>query len=164
MSFVARVLHRDDVLLLVSYRDLFVQCWTGAGTAEHVRKMIDVHRRFVDEHGRQATIALSHITSRGISPPDEATRALLPEHSRVVRGVRASATVIEADGFGAAMIRSIVSGLMLLGERETAHQVFSTPRAGLQFLSKHRDPAAGAMPLDEVDGAYARVRAGATSA
>lgn len=158
MSLVARVLHRDDVLLLASYRDLFVQCWTGPGTAEHVRRMIDAHRRFVDDHGRHATVSMSHVTSRGITPPDEATRTLMNEHSRVVRGIRASATVIEAAGFGAAMIRGIVSGLMLLSDRDTVHEVFSTPRAGFQFLLRHRSPSAGPVDLDEIEGAYARMR------
>ena len=152
-----RVLHRDDAVLLAAYRDLFIQRWSGQGTAAQVRHMVETHRRFVVEHGAKRTIALSHVVTASTRPPDDAARAAMNEHTRIMKDVRAVATVIEADGFGAAMIRSIVSGLVLLSRGDAEHQVFSAPQEGLAFLLRHRDPGAPAMALDELVSAYARV-------
>lgn len=159
MSLVPRVVYHDDVLLLASFRDIFIQCWNGPGTAAHMRRMIDAHRAFASDHGPQASVALSHVTVHGVKRPDDETRALMAEHSRAVRGLRASATIIDAHGFGAALVRGIVSGLLLLSERDTAHDVFATPREGFAFLLGRRSLSAAPIELDELDAAYARVRA-----
>lgn len=154
-----RLIHRDDVLLLAAYGDVFFQCWTGEGRAADVKRMFDVHSRFVDEHGKKTTVAISHVLTPSIRPPDEPSRKIMNEHVQLLQGVRAVATVIEADGFAAAMIRGIVAGLVLLTKREVAHGVFSKPRDGLAFVLPHRDPTHGPMDLDTVDAAYARLRA-----
>jgi len=152
-----RVFYRDDIVLLASWRDLFIQRWMGEGTPDHVARMFDSHRRFVQGHPARATVALSHVSTPAIKPPDERSRKLMRDYVAGMKDIRAVATVIDASGFGAAMVRGIVSGLVLLTQRDIVHAVHSTLRDGLTFLVRYRAPGASPVTVDELEGIYASI-------
>jgi hypothetical protein len=127
---------RDDVLHVGSIGPFFFQRWMGTAGAEHVHRMLDAHRAFVREFPARSTIALSHIATQRFSPPDDASRGPMKEHAKLLSTeVRAVTTVIDADGFVAGMVRSIVSGLMLVADRTLEHKVCRSLEDGFAYLA-----------------------------
>ncbi len=154
MSGEATIVHCDDALCIMTWRDFFLYAWTGRGNAGHAQSLLDCHRRYLKDNKSKTTVAMAHIKGPAMIIPDEATRETLREHVRVARDVRAFATVIDGDGFGAAMIRGLVSSLSLLSRRELVREVHRTPRDGLAFLLRERDPSHEPVTLDDVVRVY----------
>ncbi len=133
-----QTIHRDDVLHVGSIGPLFFQRWFAPGQPAHVERMLEAHRAFVARFPHRETVALSHIQSHAFRPPDEGSRRPIREHTKLLGSdVRAVATVIEADGFVASMVRSVVSGLVLIADRRLAHSVFATVDEGLAYVARY---------------------------
>lgn len=133
-----QTIHRDAVLHLGSIGPLFFQRWSAPGQGADVERMLEAHRAFVARFPHRETIALSHIQSHTFRPPDEGSRRPMREHTKLLGSdVRAVATVIEADGFVASMVRSVVSGLVLIADRRLAHSVFASVDEGLEYLARY---------------------------
>lgn len=152
-----RVVYRDDALVIGVWEDLFVQRWVGPGGVASVERMLAEHQRFVRARPARSTVSISHVDGASMRPPDEPSRAVMKEHAHLLsEHVRAVATVIESSGFGSAMIRSVVSGLVLLSRGGLAHQVFGQLTEGLDFVARHRDPAAAPIEVPALEALYRR--------
>jgi hypothetical protein len=152
----AHVLYSDSALQLITWRDLFVQRWIGQGGASHVAHMLEAHLAFTAKHGPKRTISVSHVATTTFKPPDEEARRLMTRHTAEIGPrLRASATVIEMDGFAGAMMRSIIAGLIFVTGHKEPHQVTSTAREGIAFVLRHRHPEAQPIDLDDLMRIYA---------
>ena len=95
-----------------------------------------------------------------MSPPNDATRDKLKEPIPIIRNTRAAVTVIEGKGFGAAIIRGLVSWFALFSKSTVPHEVHSTAREGIEFLLRHRDPKHLQLGIDDVMRTYDRLLRG----
>lgn len=101
-----------------------VAVWVQHTLVEDVAALGDAARRAV--RGPRQPVKLVQIVSATAITPDGAARAALARMLRGLQGtVSHSAIVHEAEGFRAAMVRSIVTGIAALSNPGFPHRVFA---------------------------------------
>lgn len=117
------------------YRGALLYVWRRRATAESCR----VWRRVMYEASRRPRIApgvVLGIVEATSPPPDlEVRNELVQLVADNVNGyIRAGAVVYEGDGFRAAMVRGVTTGLQLLSRHAYPQTVCSSVAAGASFL------------------------------
>ncbi|MBX3271513.1 MAG: hypothetical protein KF729_14705 [Sandaracinaceae bacterium] len=146
--------YRDEGLHCATWGPLFVQRWLADASGEQVETMLELHTAFVEARPLGTTLSVSHVeVTHG--RPDERSRAAMRRHMKLAeRAIGAAATVISCEGFASAMVRSVLSGLVLVTRPKCPHGVFSTTAEGFGFVLEHR-PVAG-VDARSIEEAYRR--------
>lgn len=153
----AEIFYADEAVIVGAWQDVFFQRWRGPGGVASIRSMHRAHERFLKGRPPRTTLSFSHVEGASMKPPEEAGRASMKEHIALLsERARAATTVIESAGFGSAIIRSVVSGLVLVSKRGLPHEVFSSPKEGFDFLLRHRSPAGTGVTAAELEALYRR--------
>ncbi|HEV8323373.1 MAG TPA: hypothetical protein VG389_17285 [Myxococcota bacterium] len=155
--------HRDPVLLVASWHNVFFGYWCGGATVQALR-ILEGHERAL--HARLGErLAVYTIVEPSAMRFDEAARV---EATRVAREmgpkVAGHAQVIDGTGLIAAAARAIVTGVNLLARQPHPARVFSkdgdAARWLVQFVQSAQ-PAATAALLAAVSDVRSRFAAGA---
>lgn len=150
------LLHRDEILTIAAYDHLFLEIWSGLpAKALHQRKLRELHNeRLAKRPGKHALVA---IVEGGATPRlDEEARSEMTERTRATRDRTVALAVVMSDqGFVAAMIRSILAGLLLVQRAPYPHKVFGTLREAASWLA----PLTGSLSAQDIVQACSIVRA-----
>ena len=134
---VVRMLHCDENVALAETGALFVAIWRGSVTRNAFERQRAGLADVVQRHPRGAAfLCLVELTAK---PPDEELRRAASDMVRS-HGKRLTcvATVVEGDGFTAAVHRGAVTGIaMLRFDRKTPMSVFATVREAVMWLRDH---------------------------
>jgi hypothetical protein len=113
--------------------ELFVVCWKGAPTLESTRRLAVHLEKFAASCARP--IGMLVVVDPHAPMPDQATRermaADLKRHDTFTRQI---ALVYQGDGFRAAVLRSIVSGMNLLSKQRAKTGVFAEVSVAAAWL------------------------------
>jgi len=126
---------RDDAHGVGVWRNLLVAVWRTETRAPAVERVSQVLGRLAAKH---PDVALLQVVEAGATAPDAAARralsGMLKEHARVIR---CSAVVYEGDGFRAATLRAVVTGIALLSHPPYPHVVFGSTIAAINWTARH---------------------------
>ena len=133
------VVYRDEVMQLATWRDLFVERWTGPGKPVHLEALTREHGRFVQARAPEQTIFVVHLVSSEIALPDAAMRHWIAEHVKAIEGhVAACVMVLTAKGFQAALFHSILSMATALRRSKYPYRISRDLEDALPWLARHR--------------------------
>jgi hypothetical protein len=105
------LLEQTDAYVIAAWRRLMMLVWKGQASATGIERSSDRFRSWAERHPEGAAFLIVVSTQR-TQPPDEETRAAMERTHRVPEGpFRGMATLIEAEGFIAATVRSIMTRL-----------------------------------------------------
>lgn len=125
----------DDAHGVGTWRNLLVAVWRTETRAPAVERVSRVLGALAATHG---DVALLQVVEAGATAPDgEARRgisAMLKEHASVLR---CSAVVYEGDGFRAATLRAVVTGISLLSKPSYPHVVFGSTITAINWTARH---------------------------
>jgi hypothetical protein len=153
-SLTSGVVYSDHNVALGCCRDMFLVLWKQRTTVQTVAILADCFERFAK--GRLKELALVTIVSIGAerAPASEARHKLAAWLSEASNKLVISAVVFEGDGFLAAVIRGVATGLSLLAKPKCPHRVVaSVLHAGEWFESS----TAGGTKVFKRDYVMARV-------
>lgn len=124
-----------------------IAVWDETPTIEQARMVVTGLGRMSRSHNEFALLA---VLGRNCSIPDGPIRELIvDEMRRASSQIRALANVIESDGFGAAAVRAVVTGMALM--LRPAHQVktFISVQEASGFLQSFLPRTASATVLSD---------------
>lgn len=152
------VRHHDDVLVMVTHRNLIALAWYDAPRPGHLVSVLHL----VDElHRRNGFYGLLNIVVRGTPSFPEQVRQegrRLIEETTGWGGV--TAHVMEVEGFAGTATRMFLSTMMLLGRgRSSNAQFFGTHREGCEWLAPRLTKAERPWSVGELERVYADLRA-----
>lgn len=105
------LLEQTDTYVVATWRRLMMLVWKGQANAIGIDRSSALFRPWVERQAAGAAFLIVVSTQR-TKPPDEETRAAMKRTRRVPDGTfRGVATLIEAEGFVAATVRSIMTRL-----------------------------------------------------
>lgn len=105
------LLERTDAYVVAAWRRLMMLVWKGQASAAGIDRSSALFRPWAERHP-EGVAFLIVVTTQRTQPPDEQTRAAMERTRRVPEGpFRGMATLIEAEGFVAATVRSIMTRL-----------------------------------------------------
>ena len=137
----AEILFSDSVMQLATFGDLFIERWTAAGTAEHLRTLVEAHDRYVRAHAPSKTLFIVHIDTPDIHMPDAEGRAVVKEHVRVIDGhIAACCIVLTPRGFGASVFHAILSTATMVRRTKYPYRVSRDLDDAFDWLPRHRAP------------------------
>ena len=126
---------RDDAHGVGTWRNLLVAVWRTETRAPAVERVSKVLGRLATAH---RDVALLQVVEAAATAPDADARraisAMLREHASVIR---CSAVVYEGDGFRAATLRAVVTGIALLSRPSYPHVVFGSTIAAINWTARH---------------------------
>jgi hypothetical protein len=151
------IVFSDSVCQLMRWDDCFVSRWIGETGAAQVRRMTDEHVRYLDAHADHTTLVLSHVDMDHVKPiASDVHEEIRRYDSAVVARIRAGVTVVGVAGFSGTVVRGVIAGLNLVRRRAAFSAVVSTPREGIDFLSRHSMTAKTPTSLDALVATYER--------
>jgi hypothetical protein len=119
----AELLGADPDYALATWGSLFIIVWRVYTPVEAVREVRRQANRYAAE--RRGQLGFLTFVEPGAPTPSSAARAELASLLREASPfTRASAVVYEGDGFQAAAVRSVVTGLALLARQKFPHKIF----------------------------------------
>jgi len=117
------------------WRNLLIAVWRTETRAPAVDRVSAVLGKLARTH---RDVALLQVIEEGATAPDaDARRAisnLLKQHGSVIR---CSAVVYEGDGFRAATLRAVVTGIALLSRPLYPHVVFASTISAINWTARH---------------------------
>jgi hypothetical protein len=138
------VLARLETLKCVGYGDLFVTWWLGKGTADDVRAAYAAERKYRKANGDRRMVNLVIVEGAAVAKPSPEVNGVLRAHDEeAFDWFKAEALAILAQGFTAAMLRSLVAGSFLIRREEHPRKVVSSIDEACQFLAPHVTGPAG---------------------
>lgn len=141
---------------LGSFRTACLFVWRKKTTARAVEALGELCAKHIEGAGRPGVLlGLVEPTS---APHEAEAKAAVAAMMRNDRGGRlvGSALVFEGQGFGAATVRFMATGLAMLARPAYPHRTFSSPADGARFLCEKLALAGGATaPFTEAELAAA---------
>jgi hypothetical protein len=135
----ATLLFKDDDALIGTWDDFFLLVWRRETTLDAIAHANDLVRRFRGQ--RAAGIGLFTVIAEGAPRPSADARRALAKMLESGEGqVLASVVVFEGDGFRAAAVRAVVTGLTLLARSSFPHRVFESRRDAARWLVCNGSP------------------------
>ncbi len=132
----ATIVHRDPTLQIATWRDLVVQRWSESGGAESLRTAQRVQRDVVATRKNRKLYLLAWLQLAHVSAPDDETRKALAESRREIGPhLAASAVILEGSGFGASIIRGMISSQRLFQRSAYPTVVKATVAEAAGFLA-----------------------------
>ena len=151
------ILFCDEVMQLAALGDLFVERWTGTGSADYLRTLVRVHDEYVRARAPAKTFFLVHITTPTITLPDAAGREMVKEHVRVIDGhIAACVIVLTAKGFSASVFHAILSTATMVRRSKYPYRVSRDLDDAFRWFTVHRSPRSSSVDTaEELASAYA---------
>lgn len=145
-------LQASDGVITATAGLVFINCWAAAPTVARLDAAAERQRQFIRMVGRHAVVTLvDPSTGREI---DQAGRRRASEIGREMNPHSlARLFVVLADGFYAAVVRTVLTGVIVMDRGSSPYQVVSEFRAGATWLGDQFRRAG--VPFDAM--AYARV-------
>jgi len=129
------ILALDRDHLVATWRDVVLVNWRIATAPAAPRELRDITERFID--ARPSGIAWFVIIEAAAPLPSAEARESLAGTLRDFGGrMHASAVVMEGQGFRAAAVRSVVTGVVLVSRLPHPHRVFHAAPEGCAWLEK----------------------------
>ena len=128
-------LERSDIHLFAHWDALVVNQWLRHPTATRLESLGDHQQSLVERFGELSVITVWHELT---PPPEEARRAATSVAESHADNIRAQAFVIARAGLGAAMIRMVLTGILLTARARAPSSVVSTPDEAVQWLAMRR--------------------------
>lgn len=120
-------------------RDCFLAVWKGETHLEAVDLLDAEMRRYRREH--PVPIGLLMVVAERAAPPSASVRAQMAHHMRRSQDeIRASALVYEGDGFRAAAIRAVVTGINLVTKTAYPHKIFGSVSSAADWMCELGGP------------------------
>lgn len=117
------------------WRNLLIVVWRKDTRADAVAGVSAVLGELGERH---SDIALLQVIEENATAPDtEARRALSTMLRQHGGSIRCSAIVYEGDGFRAATLRAVVTGIALLSRPAYPHVVFASTIAAINWTARH---------------------------
>jgi len=136
------LLHRDSSLAAASWRGLFLEVWTARGSTRHFRLVHECHVKCIRANAGRKIAHLTVIHDFTIAALDvEARQVLADRNASAYPHTSRSALVMPATGFSASIVRSVITGLMLLARPPYAHVVTSSLDQATRWLAEPPDAA-----------------------
>ncbi len=108
-STQVQLLEQTDGYAVATWRRLMLLVWRGQATAAGIERSQALFQPWV-QHQPGGAAFLIVVPGKRVPPPDDATRAAMTRTAREPEGpYKGMATLIEAEGFVAASVRSIVT-------------------------------------------------------
>jgi hypothetical protein len=133
---------RGETLALTTVRQVVVVRWTAADSADDVEQMHRVSDALAREHPR----GIAHMNVIDV-PPNQMHRPSEPAREAMVRmlanrqvPLRAASVIFPHPGFQAAVVRSILGGLLLLSRTPTRARVHASAREGAEWIASMMAP------------------------
>ena len=143
---------------LASWRTFFVLIWRNRTTVEGVRRASAELEAFARKHPHGVAM-LTIVEADAPMPTTEARTTLGDMLRRAEESLRCSALAFEGDGFRAAAIRSVVTGLALVARPSYPHKVFDSVRSAVEWLApKAPSVAEETHPVDLVVAGIDEIR------
>lgn len=134
-SVSVEVLVRNDRYVIAAWRRLLLLIWKGEACAEGVEHSRSVFEQWVKGHPRGAALLIV-VAARYAAPPDEKTRQAMRRTAGVpCAELKGMGTFIQAEGFVAATIRSVIMRLNVL-TGNGAPNVFETAAKAAEWAAK----------------------------
>ncbi len=134
-SVSVEVLVRNEQYVIAAWRRLLMLIWKGEASAEGVEHSRTVFEGWVKRHPRGAALLIV-VPARHAAPPDEKTRQAMRQTAGVPSAdLRGMGTFIQAEGFVAATIRSVIMRLNVLTGNGSPN-VFETASKAAEWAVK----------------------------
>jgi hypothetical protein len=132
----ATIVHQDPVLQVATWRDLVVQRWTATGGADNIRTLQKVQRDIVAGRKNRKLYLLAWIQLSEVGSPDEETRKGFNElREQLSASLGGSVVILEGTGFGASIIRGIISSQRMFKRSAYPSVVKANVREAATFLA-----------------------------
>jgi hypothetical protein len=156
MSEPALLLTVDDNHAVATWRRVFVHIWQMHATVAAARGSAVHLQRFA---GRTpGAIGMMTIIKEHAPPPSPEVSREVATILRTAPGVRASVVAFEGNGFRAAIVRSVITGLAILARPPYPHFVTGTLSESSTWLIDALDTA-GVEPFARADELRAAIEA-----
>jgi hypothetical protein len=129
----------DNDAVVARWRDFFLAVWKGETHMEAVDRLDAEMRRYRGENA--IPVGMLMVVAERAALPSPSVRARMSRHMhRTHDEVRASALVYEGDGFRAAAIRAVVTGLNLVTKTAYPHKVFGSVLSAADWMCELGGP------------------------
>jgi hypothetical protein len=129
---MVELLWRSDDCALGLSNGIFVCVWLGNATVEAADKIEQTINARRGEF--PAGLGLVTVVLEKSPPPSSAARNRIAELLGRAQNVKGSAVCFEGTGLKATMVRTIVTGITLLGRLAFPHKVFASIESGTAFV------------------------------
>jgi hypothetical protein len=131
------VLHRDPVLCVAEWRNVFFEIWLGAGSdVSHQRTLWQLHREAIARARPTKVALLVRVRLEGAaSVPDEMRREAAARHREIDPDTLAMAIVLDDKGFGASVVRSLISSIMFVSGGRAPSKVCRSMDEAFEYLA-----------------------------
>jgi hypothetical protein len=145
-------LQNQDGLLVAGIPNVFFNCWLQAPSIERLENLIRIQRDFAARQSAPKHVVVTLIDPKAGREMDPAARKRAQELGTSMAPLTAARLfVVLADGFYAAMVRTAISGVLLLSREVALYSVVTDVEAGVKWLEKSLESSPGL-----VDGARVR--------
>ena len=138
------VISRGEGYLIGCWRNLYVIDFRVTPTIEAIDKSVAGKRTVLERHP-QGVVVLNFL-AQGPMPPSEVRAHAAKAQTKDIAGVLGHATVIDATGFAASAMRSILTGLFLVERHPFPRKVFSASQDAVSWLSQQSSATADWAP------------------
>lgn len=132
----AEILVERPSLMVGAHEDLLMCGWRGVGSLEDMKALNSAHEALAAKQPSGKVVEFSITTTAMVRPVSEDIRR---EINRRVTDLAptylAGAMVILGDGFGASVLRSVLSGALLLRRSSFPYKSFSSIDEATQWLA-----------------------------
>jgi hypothetical protein len=121
------------------WRDVFLQRWTSSGASADLQAMMVELREYLRALQGNKGMVVALLEIRSLQTPDAEIRKLIKECTDLLTpNVYGAAVVITSTGFAASILRSVMSGLMLLRRGDYPTKTVATVREAAELLAPLR--------------------------
>lgn len=153
---VPRVLYDDEGLQIAIWSRVFINRWRAVATLERLLVLGEQQRALVKATGDQRIAVLTVLEDESGSMPSAPARKEAEAVAKSVRdAVIVQAQVVEGEGFVAASIRALLTGIALAIRAPYPNKVFKTVDEALPWVEEQLRKAGYA---DDAAGVAAAVR------
>ncbi len=126
---------RDDAHCVGTWKNVAISVWRTQTRPAAVARMSQILGELVSRHH---DVALIQVVEGGATAPDADARRAISTMLRLYSdSIRCSAVVFESDGFRAATLRAVVTGIALLSRPPYPHVVFASTIAAINWTARH---------------------------
>jgi hypothetical protein len=150
-----RVEYQDEICRIGVIGSIHASAWTMMPTSAHVKRVHESFERFLEKPDPVGVLIIGLDTERPLVSSDAVRTELLQVFRLGSQREGPSAAVIEAKGFIAAFVRSLLAGIFLVTRGRRQIRMFSRRDEALEWLQKELGAAA---PLDLRDAVTALTR------
>lgn len=137
--------------------NVFVSFFYGPPTAQRLGWLFENESRWIADVPRFSAISI--IDPRTGREMSAEARARAKEITQALNGrMVASCTVVEATGFFAAVVRSVIAGVQIFSDRRTAWNVLTNTEDALSFIQGAHAKESAPFDLDAARAAVLRAR------